>query len=598
MRRLAIVIPLFGLVWVVLIGMFTAVVEPDHRNLAWHVWRICGILTLQGTAQEAVLFLIWIGLAWKRLSADDCVAATLGAADKRDLVAFSPRVAILIPAHREATTPEDAQNLVDRLVDSLLKSPPFAFVFVLFDSPESERAHEARVVEQVQARLRGLGRWADADRLIYDDIYRNKPARFRTKPGSLSIWLRRYGATFDYMLVFDADSSFADEDPARPETCDVLSRMVLAIERARRNGENVAMMQAAIGIRPTRAGESRTLWARYQVASSVLSLRYYSIVLLTWLCQGQVPSFGHNVLFHTPTFLQHVRNTHEYLSHDFIDAADLIAAGFRCLYTARAVIFEEPEAGVFQWVTRDLRWARGNSAWLIYLLKKPGLPLGPRFYLACGILSYALPVAGTLFLITSALLIANESTLIGDAHPGLARGLLAVVVTAQLLPRFVGFTSFREFLVGTWPALVMTPALMMQSAVFFLIGAFSRKWSLRGPRGAEVNCESAVKLVRLFTPCTLLGAGLWLRMDGSTDVWSSPLVAITVLLLIGSPVAGLLFSIPMALPAAAASRSDPMEAIWRDMSVRDIPPAVRRTGSNRRQKWVSLALPRTQETGS
>jgi membrane glycosyltransferase len=543
MNRLKVVLYAIGATYAVVLALFHAVLEPGTDGLTWHVWRLCAIVTLLGTSLELVLMLLWCGLKFSLVQTNDCVPERLGRKENSELDRLSVSVAILLPAHREASTPEDAQNLARRLTDMLLKTPPFASLFILFDSPESERDNELGVIDEVCAALATLDRSADASRLRFEE-YRNKPANFRNKPGSISLWLDKHATVYDYLFVLDADSSLPDEDPQRPETCDVLARMVLAMERAKCQGTELAMIQAAIAIRPLRTGERRSLWGRFQLASSAISLRYHARLLLEWVLRGQCPSFGHNILFRTTSFVRFCRNTHEYLSHDYIDAADLATAGCQCVYSSRALTYEEPEASLLQWVTRDFRWARGNASWIVYWLTKPALALGPRFFLACGILAYVLPIAATLFLFASASLIGDGIPLVSDARPWLTHGLMTVILATLFFPKAAGCRSSGEFFIAALPGLLMTPTLVVQSAFFFLIGAFGKSWSLRGSRSNELDGDHLVRIVKLFVPVAVLGTALWVLLDGPGGPWSDVLVGATVLALVASPLSAVLLSVP------------------------------------------------------
>ena len=52
-----------------------------------------------------------------------CVPQRLSAGDRRGLAEKSPAVAMLMPAHREVTTPEDAEAFAKPIVDVLRRTP-------------------------------------------------------------------------------------------------------------------------------------------------------------------------------------------------------------------------------------------------------------------------------------------------------------------------------------------------------------------------------------------------------------------------------------------------------------------------------------------
>ncbi len=542
MSRAATILYLIGGVYIALVVAFHAAIVPGNTGVAWHVWRLCATLTLLPGALELVLVVLWFGVRLSLLRTEDCVPERLSPDQRWALDASGVQVAMLLPAHREAASPDDARALADRVTDLILKTPRFAELYLLFDSPPDEQDNELGVIEKVRAELRNRGRAADADRLRFEE-YRAKPARYRNKPGSIALWLDCHSQTYEYMFVLDADSSLPDEDPTRPGMCEVLSRMVYAMEQSKGEPGEIAMVQAAILIRPAREGERRSVWARVQAAGAWMGLRYNALVL-QWVLRGQVASYGHHVLFRIEPFLRHACNTHEYLSHDLIDASDLAAAGCRCENTLRAIGYDEPESSLLQWVARDFRWARGNAAWAVYWVTKPLLPLGPRFSLACGILAYALPIAGTLFLISSAILIGQAVPLISHVNSPVPEALLGVVLFALFFPKLVACRGAGELAVAILPPLLMTPALSVLSGLFFLLGAFGTGWTLRGHRSAEFDLAHGVDVMRIFLPVALLGAVLWSLIDGPGGPWANLLVAATVLSLLGSPLMAVLFSVP------------------------------------------------------
>ncbi len=537
MNRPTFAMIVFGTVYFGLLTVFVFAVSVESPGLAWWVWLLCGIGALSATAAELTLLLFWLGLRVTGvLHKDPYVPAKLAAEDRRELAQNPPTVAMLMPAHREVTTPEDAEAFTQRIVEMLCRTPRYAEIFLLFDSPREQHQNELAVVEKIKANLRQLGRPADVSR-VHMETYRDKPKRMKNKPGSIEMWLTRYAQKYEYMFVLDADSSLLEEDPSRPETCDALERLVLTLRRH----PDIAMVQAAI-----RVHTDRTLWGWFQTVGARMASRYHG-PLYKWLLEGTVPSYGHNVLFRVSDFSQCVGNTLEYLSHDFLDAADLQTAGRKCIHTYTVLTGEVGEASMLGYITRDLRWARGNAQWANYWLTKPGLPLGARIYLGIGILCYVWPLLASLLVIASVFLLSAEVPLISSDHPWSVQLLLGLVSASLVMPKALASRSIGEFYGSVLIGMLITPSLMLWQGVLFLLGAFGTKWTMRGSRTAKLDFEHAKGILRLFFPVSLLGLVLWMlcREGLGADSFGQVLISTHLLLLIASPAIALILSYPL-----------------------------------------------------
>jgi membrane glycosyltransferase len=541
--RLPATLTLFGAIHAGLAALFTLSVAGGGTGMLWSLWVLCGVVTLFSIAMELTMVLVWLWLRVRgRLFEEPYVPAGLTSRDRRELTARSPQVAILIPAHNEATTPEDSEGLKDRVVEILRNTPNWSTLFLLFDSPQDQRENELSVITGIKSELRKAGRHADAGRVAFEE-YRNKPKRMRNKPGSIELWLASHAQQYQYMFVLDADSSLAAADDSRPEERDILARLVLAMERH----PELAMIQSAIQIR-----SHQTIWGWFQAVNGVLGSRYHG-PLFQWLLSGQVPSYGHNVLFRVSDFVNHVKNTLQYLSHDFLDAADLATAGRKCIHTHNVVTYEQTEESLLGYLVRELRWARGNAQWVNYWLSKPGLALGPRVFLAIGIMAYVLPMMASLMPILSVFLIYAGVTLITATHLWAAYLLLALVVIALFLPKVIAARSVAEFDGTAVVGALISPALMLLRGILFLIAAFGSKWSPRGSRTPNLDFEHAAGILRWFCPVALLGIILqfFFLQDTPAQGFGMFLIRAHTMLLIASPLLALILSCPLPKLAAA-----------------------------------------------
>jgi hypothetical protein len=307
------------------------------------------------------------------------------------------------------------------------------------------------------------------------------------------------------------------------------------------------MIQTAIDV-----DTEPTLWGWVQRAGIGMASRYHGR-LFQWLLEGSVPSYGHSVLFRVADFTRHARNTLEYLSHDFLDAADLATAGRRCVHTYAAVTREEGEASLLGYLKRDLRWARGNAQWANYWFTKPGLPLGPRIYLAVGILSYVWPLLASVAFVTAVLLLGTGVPLIGTAHPWAVALLLPCVVLSLVLPKALAAASARDFAGSLAIGVLGSPSVMPIQGFLFLIGAFGTKWTLRGSRSSQLDYDHLLALVRLFLPVSLLGLSLWCLSLGDVTApsFGEVLVRAHLALMVVGPIVAVVLSCPWHGPRAA-----------------------------------------------
>ena len=540
MTRAGTGVVLMGAVYCGLALLFVAALASHDLRVAWVVWFFCSVGALSNCALELTGLPVWLALkATGEFNRDKFVPLTLSSADCELLNARRPTAAILIPAHKEATTAEDRQALVERLLGIIDATPSWSVLYLLFDSPKSERRNESWVVSEVRRRLGAAGRAEDVCRLQYEE-YREKPKHMRNKPGSICLWLDRIGNQFEFMFVLDADSSLPAPESPQPERRDILERLVVAMLRHSRLG----MIQTSIHIR-----SYATFWGWFQSVNTRMGARYHG-PLYQWALAHGVPSYGHSVLFRTADFRKHAKNTLHYLSHDFLDAADLAAGGKSCIHTHRAVTYELAEESLLGYLSREWRWSKGNFQWVAYWLTKKRLPVAPRLFLAVGIMFYVWPLLTTLMIVSSVFLISDGVQLFANDRPGLTAALLGAVLTSLLLPRALASRSLTEFCATTLIGVLVSPSLMLLRGIAFLLGAFGSEWKPRGARGLAMDFDHVSRLVKLFYPLSLFGLALEaVVLTGNASRGpETALIQIHILLLIASPIVACLLSYPIADP--------------------------------------------------
>ena len=237
-------------------------------------------------------------------------------------------------------------------------------IFVLSDTtdPKALRAERAALAPLLSLGLR----------------YRNRVAPTGRKPGNLRDWFTQHGASFETMLMLDADSGFSAERLA-----DLRAQMATAPQ--------LGLVQAAIRLRP---GASR--FARLQRLSGRLCGPVFARGLSR--LSGDTGNFwGHNALIRTRAFAEITKLPDlpgrapwggPMLSHDFVEAAFLRRSGWTVqIDPDNRGSFEDAPETVGAHFRRDRRWAQGNLQHLRVIGAK-GLHPASRLHLAAGIQSY------------------------------------------------------------------------------------------------------------------------------------------------------------------------------------------------------------------
>jgi membrane glycosyltransferase len=409
--------------------------------------------------------------------------------------------------------------------------------FLLADSPPTQRENELSVIEEIKRRLRESGHADQQHRIVLEE-YRDKIKSWRHKCGSILMWLQRYAHDYEHMFVLDADSSLSEEDPHRPETCDVLARMVVAM----RDDPNLAMIQAGIEIR-----DYRTWWGWVQCVNTRIGTNYYFPVF-SFVYGRTVPCYGHNCLLRVSDFVGHVQNTLLYTSHDHVDSSDLAAAGRGCVLSNTVLTYEQAEDTLPGWFKREARWSRGNGQWVVYMLKKRGLPLGVIAYLTLGVFQYLWAVLASVFFIFGIVLIYQGYALVDTEGQDVARIMVAAVVLTMLVPKLLACPRIREFIATSLLSLLLGPTLLMYQGVCFLMGAFGAGWIPRGARSSGFGMTQVLGTITALMPAMIVG--LILSALAREKIFSASagdlLIGTMIMAMILSPLTALLLSWPFA----------------------------------------------------
>ena len=254
-------------------------------------------------------------------------------------------------------------------------------LFVLSDS--SDPACRAAEVEAWR-RLRRL----EPDIRVF---YRNRQPNVGHKSGNIAEFCREWGASYDYMIVLDADSLMTGP------TLVSLVQMMDANPR-------VALIQS-----PPMLVGGQSLFARSQQFASWVYGRLYSTGFAR--LQGADGNYwGHNAIIRVRPFMQNCGLPilpgkpplgGEIMSHDFVEAALLQRAGWEVrMASDLGGSYETTPPTLIDHLKRDRRWCQGNLQHA-RVLRAKGLHWVSRLHLAAGIMSYLASPIWLLFVISA-----------------------------------------------------------------------------------------------------------------------------------------------------------------------------------------------------
>lgn len=278
------------------------------------------------------------------------------------------RTALLFPVYSE--DPGEVAATIEAMADDLDSGGSAIFdVFILSDTQDqARRSVERRFYTELAIKV--------ADRMR---IY----ARWRTpntakKAGNIGDWITSFGGAYRYFVILDADSIMTGR---------TLHALVGAMEADARLG----LLQTV----PRLVGARTTIARAQQFAGA-----YYGPLVATGIAAWQGDSgnyWGHNAIIRTEAFASSAGLPElpgkpplggHVLSHDFVEAALLVRAGWRVrLDPVIGGSYEGCPPTLDELLTRDRRWAQGNLQHL-KIVRASKLAAISRLHLALGAWSY------------------------------------------------------------------------------------------------------------------------------------------------------------------------------------------------------------------
>ena len=435
-------------------------------------------------------------------------------------------VALLIPIHNE--DPADVFGNASALLADL-KGRPDARRFSLFILSDT-RDEEIAALEWRAFQILGLEHGN-----AFDIYYRRRAQNTDRKTGNLADWVTNWGARYDAMLVLDADSLMSAE-------------AVLTLRRELANDPDAGLVQSW-----PKLIRSASLFSRVQEFATAAHGGLLATGLATWT-KGQANYWGHNAIIRTRAFAQaaglpRLRGDTLIMSHDFVEAAMLLRAGWRVRFLpAVSGSFEQTPNSLVEYVQRDRRWCRGNLQHL-RILGAQGLHPLSRFHMLQGAVSYLLAPVWLVLLCIWAFPDMAASSLGSNGAPPVAEvidgfnnsgGVLLGCVFIMLLgpkilsaalilcspfkrrsfggaPVFVGALLTESIL-----SFVYAPVLMVQQVLSVAFAALSKRdiWAPQSRSGAHHDFGTLIKFHALET---LLGMAVIIGIiAGAVTLWLLP----------------------------------------------------------------------------
>ncbi len=379
-------------------------------------------------------------------------------------------------------------------------------------------------------------------------FYRHRPHNTCRKAGNIADFVERWGSRHEFMIVLDADSLISGA---------TLGEMV----RRMRQDDRLGILQ----VPPVPIGRSSLFARLQQFAASVYGPIFVKGFSL-W-AGGEGNYWGHNAILRVEAFRMHCDLPvlpgkpplgGEILSHDFIEAALLVQAGYKVeIATDLGDSYEECPTTLADYAQRDQRWCQGNLQHSKLLASENLRPLS-RLHLSCGIMAYLASPIWVLFTgLCMAGMIVDTQDFSGtsriDSYSG-ALAIFSVSMVMLLLPKLWSVLlvcqSQREMkLRGGLLMLVMSSLLETVFSVLlspimaiyhtrFVVAALrgkSIRWSAQQRDEHGVTWSDALSQFVVITLAGMLVTFLLAQFAPALLPWFSPLLV------------GVVFSIPLAV---------------------------------------------------
>jgi membrane glycosyltransferase len=407
-------------------------------------------------------------------------------------------------------------------------------VFVLSDTSDpSIRAAELAAWGRLREECGG-----QATRIYY----RWRQLRTKRKSGNVADFCRRWGKSYRYMVVLDADSVMSG---------DCLMNMVKLMEAHPTAG----IIQTA----PQACGLD-TVHARSQQFAGRVAGRLFTAGMQYWQL-GESHYWGHNAIIRVAPFMKHCALaplpghgglSGEIMSHDFVEAALMRRAGFHVwLVSDLQGSYEQQPPNLLEELQRDRRWCQGNLQ-NARLIAEPGLHAVHRAMLLTGAMAYfSAPLWLAFVMLGGALWLFGGYAIFGASRaiPIEMVGLWALTVVMLVMPRVLGVVSIvrageekryggtgalaRSAVLEGTLSVLQAPVRMVAHTIFVVVALTGLKLNWKSPprEATDIGWRDAATRFAPIVAVVAVLVGVALAMDPAAALWLLP-VALPLLLAI------------------------------------------------------------------
>ncbi len=532
----------------VMIGPATMLLADLHWRTGFDAWKLAHLtlfvilftLLALGAAQAIVGFVV------RRRGGDRCnILQSVDPAVPADTL-DAPTAIVMPICNEEVSRVMEGLRVIYESVAATGQLAKFNF-FLLSDSNDPNHW-----IEEEAAWL-ALTRQLGAHGRIF---YRKRRLGTNKKAGNLADFCRRWGGSYRYMVVLDADSIMT-------------GAAIVHLVRMMEGNPGVGIIQAV-----PRLANGETIFARVQQFASRLYGPIFSDGLNYWQL-SEANYWGHNAIIRLAPFIEHCSLPAlpgdgpfggRIMSHDFVEAALIRRAGWHVwLATDLEGSYEESPANLIDFAKRDRRWLQGN---LQHggLLTARGLHTVSRLHFTLGIMSYVASPLWLAFLLISTVLAARAASTGLQLRAGRSfasylpwsfqtQAVVLFFVTLGLifLPKILALLDLRSrprevAAFGGWDNLIagvagetliftlFAPVLMLFHTKFLVLTLCGRNVSWGKQRRGRAGESVLLETIATHASHTLIGL-VWAvvawRTDHALALWLSPVLA------------GLIFSIPV-----------------------------------------------------
>ncbi len=438
----------------------------------------------------------------------------------------SARTAIVMPICNEdvATVVAGLRATIESLKHA--GAPVGLFdVFLLSDTPDAAlRVTEVAAWQRLRVELGPDGPNGEDARIFY----RWRRRRSGKKAGNVADFCRRWGRSYRYMVVLDADSVMSGE-------------ALLALVRVMEAHPRVGILQTA-----PRTWGLDSLHARLQQFIGRLTGPLFSAGLRYWQL-GESHYWGHNAILRLEPFMRHCALSAlpgrgglsgTILSHDFVEAALMRRAGYEVwLLPELDGSYEQAPPHLVEELQRDRRWCQGNLQ-NARLVVEPGLAGVHRAMFVTGAMAYAAAPLWLAFVLLGSLpwMLPAAAPLSPAGPPFAAIALWGATLAMLFLPRVLALRLLllrgqqagyggrgRLMLSAVLEALLsalQAPVRMLAHSVFVLGALTGIRLGWQSP-AREAQSVGWGEAARQFGLGALLSAGLlaWWLAGRPDDAW-------------------------------------------------------------------------------